>query len=222
MDANNPAQPAPSNSSAPVRKTRRTEGIRTRGRAARVVEGVLSAAAEELGAVGYAGLRIEEVAQRSGVNKTTIYRRWPSKATLVAAAVDRVSQARGLPDTGTLRGDALEMLLGFLKVAATPVGLGITRMMQTECAHPDVEPIVKSLRERNRAARLTLAKRAIARGELPADTDPELVVDLLFAPVISRIVAYDQFVSESYAAAAVDAALAGLGVRALAKTHEPD
>ena len=55
--------------------TRRTEGVRVKGRAARVVTDVLVATAEELSRVGYSALRVEDVATRSGVNKTTIYRR---------------------------------------------------------------------------------------------------------------------------------------------------
>ena len=84
------------------RSTRRTEGIRSRGRSARVVQEVLTATAEELGRSGYAALRIEDVAERAGVNKTTIYRRWPTKAALVKAenadrkiGYDAIAKANG-------------------------------------------------------------------------------------------------------------------------------
>ena len=69
-------------------KTRRTEGVLTGGRSARIVDGVLEATAEELSRVGYAALRVDEVAERSGVNKTTIYRRWPTKSDLVRATLE--------------------------------------------------------------------------------------------------------------------------------------
>ena len=73
---------------------RRTEGKRVHGRSARVQSAVLRATAEELGRVGFAALRIEDVALRSGVNKTTIYRRWPTKQELVRASLccDRAEQ----------------------------------------------------------------------------------------------------------------------------------
>ncbi len=195
-------------------KTRRTEGVRTQGRAARVVEGVLCAAAEELSRVGYAALRVEDVATRSGVNKTTIYRRWPNKAALITAAVSRVIRAQSLPDTGSLRQDALEILLDFVRLASTPLGLGIMRTLQLERAHPDVDPIARNLRQHNRAARIALVERAIARGQLPPGTDPELVVDLLFSPTISRILTHGQALSERQVSAMVDVALAGLATGA--------
>jgi AcrR family transcriptional regulator len=197
-----------------VTKTRRTEGVRTQGRAARVVDGVLRAAAEELSRAGYAALRVEDVAQRSGVNKTTIYRRWPTKAALVTAAITRLIQAQMLPDTGSLRQDTLDILLEFVRLSSTPLGLGIIRTLQVERAHPDVEPIARKLRQYNRAARIGLVERAIARGQLPAGTNPELVVDLLFSPIISRIVTHGEIADEQYVRAAVDVVLAGLGTGA--------
>src|SRR5689334_17439746 len=90
--------------------TRRTEGVRTRGRSARVVEEVLKATLEEIGQRGYQTMRIEDVAARSGVNKTTIYRRWPTKLDLLAAAVRHFAPVPDPPETGTLRGDLLVLL----------------------------------------------------------------------------------------------------------------
>ena len=93
-----------------VPNTRRTEGLRVQGRSARVVDAVLKAVAEQLGLVGYAALRIEDVAARSGVNKTTIYRRWPNKHELVHAVLTESSYRMEVPDTGALRSDVHQML----------------------------------------------------------------------------------------------------------------
>src|SRR5436309_15957251 len=76
------------------------------GRSARIRQAVLDAAFAELGEKGYGGLSIEAVAQRSGVAKTTVYRRWPTRDELVADALDsRSDRNEPLPDTGPLRGD---------------------------------------------------------------------------------------------------------------------
>src|SRR5688572_4371387 len=91
--------------------TRRTAGVRVRGRAADVVERVLTATGEELSRAGYAALRVEDVAARSGVNKTTIYRRWPNKAELVAAALREMTTQPAAIDTGSLRDDLRASLL---------------------------------------------------------------------------------------------------------------
>src|SRR6266487_2194893 len=86
---------------------RRTLGTRPGGRSRRVVDEILRATAEELSTSGYAGLRIEDVAARSGVNKTTIYRRWPRKSDLVSAALLHLWADEAPPDTGSLREDLL-------------------------------------------------------------------------------------------------------------------
>jgi AcrR family transcriptional regulator len=196
----------------PVSKTRRTEGIRTQGRAARVVEGVLSATVEELSKRGYAGLRVDEVAARSGVNKTTIYRRWPTKADLVAAAVARVTETVDLPDTGSLENDIVTMMVRVVEFSKTPIGSGIIRMVQKERTHQDVAPIGDRLRAFNWECRLRLVNRAIERGELPADSNAEIIADLFFTPIFTRLVTLDLEVTEDYIRDA--AAIVLLGARA--------
>src|SRR4051812_35901624 len=105
-----------------LRPTRRTENVRVQGRSARVVEAILQAVGEELGRVGYADLRIEDVATLSGVNKTTIYRRWPQKSELVTAAVERLTPVPEVYDTGSLRSDLLALLHDIrARITDTPV-----------------------------------------------------------------------------------------------------
>jgi AcrR family transcriptional regulator len=192
-----------------VRRTRRTEGIRTRGRAERVVTAVLRATHEALGRVGYSALRIEEVAARSGVNKTTIYRRWPTKAELVAASMRAADEEQEQPDTGTLRGDLLHVLLQSIRMCQTPTGRGIVRMLQMERADPEVEALARGLREARRRRNRALVERAIARGELPAASNTDLILDLVFAPIYARLVHRGEDVPESYAEAVLDVVLSG-------------
>src|SRR2546426_11903021 len=83
------------------------------GRSARVRQAVLDAAFTELGEKGYGGLSIEAVALRSGVAKTTVYRRWPTRDELVADALDsRSDRYEPVPDTGSLRGGLKEFCEG--------------------------------------------------------------------------------------------------------------
>src|SRR5438445_13559594 len=75
------------------------------GRSARVRQAVLDAAFAELGEKGYGGLSIEAVAQRSGVAKTTVYRRWPTRDELVDDALDsRSDRYEPVQDQVSLRG----------------------------------------------------------------------------------------------------------------------
>src|SRR5262245_41424669 len=83
---------------------------RTRRRGAALDEAILRAAADELTASGYGGLTMEKVASRAGTNKNAIYRRWPNRLALGVAAYRHLARAVPLPDTGTLRDDALELL----------------------------------------------------------------------------------------------------------------
>jgi AcrR family transcriptional regulator len=191
-------------------RTRRTEGVRVKGRAARVVSDVLTATAEELSRVGYAALRVEDVALRSGVNKTTIYRRWPTKPELVGAALRAVWEPPDVPDTGSVRGDFVASLTKTAAFAMSPIGKGLTHVIQLERAHPEVEPIARGLREEYRELREQLVDRAIQRGELSADTDPRFVSDLMSAPIISRLFTDGESVDATFIERVVDVVLTGL------------
>lgn len=189
--------------------TRRTGGIRSGGRAARVVEAVLRTTAEEIGRKGYANLRVEEVAERSNVNKTTIYRRWPTKAELVVASVREVAALPPTPNTGSLREDLLMLLRQSAHSMRSPLKRGIVRMFHLERADPEVDRIVHTLRTEARTARVVLVHRAIQRGEVPANAPAELMVELVFAPVLSRLVTHGDPVDEEFLAGVVDLVIAG-------------
>lgn len=196
------------------RATRRTGAVRTSGRAARVVEQVLVATASELSRVGFAALRVDDVAARSGVNKTTIYRRWPTRADLVAAAI-RHQKPPIVHGEGSLRDDLRALAHAFVGFHASPIGRGIVRVMQTEVGHPELEPVVRAIRAESRAARAELVRAAIARGELPPKTDAGLVADMIFATVLLRLVTFDEPVDDALLDRIID--LVMLGARALAE-----
>ncbi len=189
---------------------RRTVGARTGGRSERVVRDVLRAAIDELGRTGYVALRVEDVAERAGVNKTTVYRRWPTKADLVAAAVSVVAgHNEAQPDTGSIRGDLIEVLQRSLAFVLTADGRALTRLIITEGNDPDVERIARKLRDRVLAQRTKLIERAQQRGELPADADAALIIDAIFTPVMTRVLRRGEAVDQQTASAFVDLVLDG-------------
>lgn len=177
---------------------RRTEGKRVQGRSARVLEAVLDAALDELGRVGYAALRIEDVAARSGVNKTTIYRRWPTKIELVAAVLSHAKEPPSSFDTGTLEGDVRASLFEMRARLNDPRHRAIVRIVMAERMQPEVNEIVGELRERYGAVRRRLFERAIERGELSPDTDTGALVEFMSAPVITRIVNQSASVDDDF------------------------
>lgn len=195
-------------------RTRRTGNARTRGRAANVVQRVVRATADELSRVGYAAMRVEDVAAQSGVHKTTIYRRWPTKTELVAATIMLMmerSEGLGAIDTGTVRGDLRASLLGVLDLK--PSEQGILRVMQVERAIPEVNELARRFREEVHRMRLAMVQRGIARGELPKDVDANLLVDLVSAPV-QRALLFNESIEASYVDRVLDTVLAGAAARA--------
>ena len=98
-------------------------GTPTRRRGAALEDAILRAAAEELRESGYAGMTMDRVAQRAGTNKNAIYRRWPARAALGVAAYRHLADAElQVPDTGTLRGDALALLRAANTTWTSPQG----------------------------------------------------------------------------------------------------
>ena len=149
-----------------------------------VVEHTLAAALEEISRVGYAALRVEDVAVRAGVNKTTVYRRWPSKEALVKAALISVLRSQAvvtIPDTGSIREDLIEYMRGVIAITSSPAGRTVVRLLSAERPDAEVLEIAHSIRCSNMAIPLVVLKRAQSRGELRADVDPQLFLDVLVA-----------------------------------------
>lgn len=160
--------------------TRRTTGERSGGRSERVVRDILAAAFEELVASGYAGFRMEEVAVRAGVNKTTLYRRWPGKAELVAAAFHaRPLAERPLPDTGSLEQDLLHSLMALWEDASSVASQSILKIFFTELNDPAVRAVGQSARNLEVGRLSTLLRRAQTRGELHSHAPIQLVSEML-------------------------------------------
>jgi AcrR family transcriptional regulator len=145
---------------------------------------------EELAAVGYGRLSIEAVARRAGVAKTAVYRRWHSKLEMVLEIVSEVAgQSLAPPDTGSLRGD-LELVLRIINRALKhPLASQIIPDLLAEAArNPQIaETLQGALRTAQSDLAGHLVSRAVRRGELPADTDPDLAVDLVVGPLYWRL-----------------------------------
>ncbi|MFV8817945.1 TetR/AcrR family transcriptional regulator [Haliea sp. E17] len=194
---------------------RRTSGVQQTGRAAKVVASVLKATGEELNRVGYANLKVEEVAERAGVNKTTIYRRWPTKAILVSDTLDSHFQVeRPLPDTGSLRGDFLAYLTNMVTLSKTSMWRGILTALSGR-SDPEVEAVAHKLYLREREYRTSLVARAVERGEFPRSVNAELVGDMCSAPILRRLLTFGEQVETQYIEAVIDVALTGAAVVAV-------
>lgn len=199
--------------------TRRTGETRTGGRAARVVDRVVAATFEELSRVGYTAMRVEDIAARSGVNKTTIYRRWPTKAELITSAVIQYAE-RHVPsiDTGSVRGDLHASLVAAFKLK--PFEQGVLRVIQMERSVEAVDVFARRMRDQLREMRIGMVRRGIARGELPPQVDVALVVDLLSAPV-QRALIFNENLDSASIDRMLDIVLAGAAADAATRKRSP-
>jgi AcrR family transcriptional regulator len=150
-------------------------------------EAVLDATVEVLSEVGYARLTLEAVARRAGATKPAIYRRWPSRQRLVLAALTRQLGTSPVPDSGCVLCDLTEGAGTFL-TAFQRMPAGVLGSLLADCAaQPDLRAeCMAALFQPPRTAVGEAVDRAQARGDLRADLDHELAVDLLAAFVHYR------------------------------------
>ena len=155
------------------------------GRSDRVVHQVLVATVAELAESGYRAFRMEAVSAAAGVNKTTIYRRWPSKALLVGAVVEwmrRFVHDIPLPDTGTVERDLTEAFRRKVRFNDRVKGKAWARLL-AEKHDPEVSAVIGEAVKERSDAWYTMVTRAVARGELPQGTDPRLLLGMLGAVI---------------------------------------
>jgi AcrR family transcriptional regulator len=188
-----------------------TSVVRRRGRprSAEADEAILSAAFAVFAECGFDGMTVEGVAARAGVGKGTIYRRYQNKLDLVIAASRYFAQREPLPDTGTIAGD-LRVLIDRLIDALTdsPVGAALPMLIAERRRIPQLAAAHGDVTAKNRERIRTVIRRAIGRGELRADADPELVIDAYVSPVIYRFLVTDLPLDEKFARAVVGTVLA--------------
>ncbi|HYQ64986.1 TetR/AcrR family transcriptional regulator [Actinophytocola sp.] len=151
------------------------------GRSARVRDAVHRAAIELL-VEGETDAAIPRIAERAGVNPTSLYRRWGSRENvLLDAAVTRLRERSPMPDTGTLRGDLLAWAARVERAMAEPDGNILLRALiatMSTTARP-----AEHLRARADDLR-TMLDAASARGERTPTVDE--VLDYVLAPLYLR------------------------------------
>jgi AcrR family transcriptional regulator len=180
-----------------------------RPRSAAADEAILDAAIAVFIECGWDGLTVEGVAARAGVGKTTIYRRHPTRLDLLLAAAERLSEEKGaIPDTGSLRSDLFALVENYQRmIADSRAGRAIPAMVAATSRNPDLALAYRAFIQSRRTESSVVIERAIERGDLPADVDVRLVMDVLIAPVFYRAFVSHEPTDPEYVATLVDAAL---------------
>ena len=188
-------------------------------RSAQRGEGILQATLEQLAVVGFRALSIEEVAARAGVNKTTVYRRWPTKVSLVRAAMESLAESSLVqPDTGSLRGDLLAICRTFTARVSSLEGQSVFRVMALESTEPEFQVVGETFKRAYEAMVTEVLATSLARSEIDTLPDFRLVTILLVGPLHLRLFANNERVDEAFIERLVDAILYGLLPR---KTPKP-
>lgn len=193
------------------RKPKRRDAGRPRG--APVVDAVLMHVLEELAVSGLDGLSVERVAKKAEVNKTSVYRRWPTREALVAAALERIAESVSTtaPDTGSLRGDLVGLLEPVLELLGQPMGRAVLRAAMAESAAQNVAALAaRKLEAQAMGPVRELVRRAKARGEWRAGVGGEVVLGALVGAAIHRAMLEHAPLSRRWLLTVIDLLLPGL------------
>ena len=206
---------------ADKREPRSSKPRRGRPRSESKEQEILKAAAELMAEKGVGGLSIEEVALRAKVGKTTIYRRWSSRGALALDAFLAVFEGQQeLPDTGTFAGDLREALGAWVRAVtganagAMLVGLIAEMQQDRNLAAAWLDRVVAPLR----AQYSIMLDHGVSRGEIPAETDAGIVLDLVFGACYYRLLLQGQHgqrpLNEQFVNQVVRLIATGVGARA--------
>jgi AcrR family transcriptional regulator len=153
---------------------------------------IMQAALEGLAELGYDRLSMDEIAARAHAGKGALYRRWPSKAALIAHAVAAWRDAHAPPeihDTGSLAGDidaAIAALPAFDEAAQQQMAV-FAGLVSAASRDPELRQALAAGLDRPRQIIADVLERAVARREIPAERDLELIPDILIGLNLMRI-----------------------------------
>ncbi|HEU4567823.1 MAG TPA: TetR/AcrR family transcriptional regulator [Marmoricola sp.] len=150
---------------------------------------ILDAALGLLLEVGYDRLTMDAVAKTARASKATLYRRWETKPALVIDALQRSRTAPHpeMPDTGTLRGDLLQLFCG----AEGPAGAISTRVLAAVLTAISIDAEFAALfREKFVEPKIAITRgiyrRAVDRGEIDASVDLDVIGPALAGILLHR------------------------------------
>src|SRR5690349_21001454 len=201
---------------------RPTPARRLRGSRWRTRERALAAASRILRRDGYARLTMERVAAESGVAKTTVYRRWPTKAALcMDLYLDVAHHELRDPDTGDVGRDLKAIAATVVRLQTdTVAGPALIGLIAETHLNPGTRgAFLAEFADRRRAVTRLVVRRAIARGELRPDTDVDLVIDAIGGAVTFRLLQRHAPLSTAFTNALVDLVLRGCRAVAPPRGH---
>ena len=181
-------------------------------RSLRVHDRAVRATRELLAEGGLAAASTDAISRRSGVSKATLYKHWPSRIAIAAEAFGSdMAEAVPLPDTGTTAGDLREHLRHVSAFYASPEGR-VCRELMAACVRDEggAAYFRAWFLARRRTAVALLWQRGVERGDVRVGVDVDTATDLLFGPLVFRLLTGHLPLTEQGADALADAAFGGL------------
>lgn len=192
--------------------------VKGRPRSTAADRAILEAFRLELSENGFADLRLERVAARAGVGKSTLYRRWPSKEALAEELLERLAGPHiAIADVGNTREELLAAVVQPMRaVTHTPFGPVIRALLSQIAIYPKLgDPFRQDVVGARRTEIARAVERGIVRGDLRSTTNPDLAIDVLVGPVYFRVMFGGELDLE-FANRVVDAYLAAFGTASVA------
>ena len=178
---------------------------------------ILAAAGEVLFELGVSGFTVDEVAQRSGVAKTTIYRHFASGAQLIVRGLDCMIEPFPTPNTGSLRGDLVAYCEITAQITCNPrLRVMMLELLAAAAQNPELAESKKALMNERMGPIRTMLQLAMARGEISSDLDVQVAAELVEAPFLAHIMMHTlEPPSDAHLHELIDFVVAGLsGMRA--------
>ena len=189
------------------------ERPRGRPRSAIADKAIRDAAVDLFAERGFEGFSVEDVADRAGVSKATVYRRYPSKVDLVVEACSCLATDElTFPDTGNLRDDVRGLARSLVNAFKnTRAGKMMPVMTFERRRYPELDAGYRRFLADRKARTREVLRRGIDRGELPPDTDVAVMSSMLVGPIFHRLMITQEPLNDAFVDALVDALLRGFG-----------
>lgn len=181
---------------------------RPRSEAAR--QRVIAATIEALLAVGVEGTTIEEISERSGVARSTIYRHFDSRENLVVEAISSCLVQLTTPDTGSLDDDLHELVGRYDDEDHRAMNQMLPLLLDARRRDATMHDAVEVLLEQRRRPIRTVLKLAQLRGEIDPDLDLDDALAMVLGPMTYRRMFQDEEITEDFVVTVIHGAVAAL------------
>lgn len=189
------------------RRRRAAASLETDDRVEKSKKAVLEAAHQLLTKSGLSGVSVDAVSRKSGVAKTTIYRHWPSRESLLLDACSQLSSRPMVPDTGKLRTDVEALAGGAAFRLRQPWAMVMPSIIDAAERDKDLAELQARMHAQMRGAFVAVIERAQERGELSKSRDARELVASILGPLLYRRFFSREALDEAFIKNVIDSAL---------------